>query len=417
MAMPDRDRPGSAAGEIPEGPEGRDGFLDALRAHRATFEAAARRAEEARTLPADVVALLRDLHLFWMKTPRELGGSELDPLEFCDVLEELAYYDASAAWTVMVGNGTTGVVAGWVAGDRLGEVFPAEPTAADLPICAGQFVARGTAVPVDGGYQVTGRWSFCSGIEHADWLVGGCRVAGSRPGAGHAAETGDGRGGGLGQGSGQILVVVPKAQASRHDTWYAAGLQGTGSGDFSLADVFVPAGRAFDWFAMPPVRGGDLFRQARVLFVSNELSPVVVGIARRAIDDMYALASATDRRLSRVYLSERAAFQKEISRAECRLRAMRLLYRDTVAECWAAARTGREPDASFVPRQLAQHTLVVEECTDLVDQIMRYAGGRALALEHPMQRHLRNLIAARQHVYVSDENYEQAAKAKLAEYT
>lgn len=373
------------------------GFLDAVRARRATFEAAARRAEEERTLPADVVDVLRELRLFWLKTPRELGGGEIDPMEFCDVLEELAYYDASAAWTVMVGNGTTGVVAGWVSDDRLAEIFPAGSgaTGADLPICAGQFVPRGTAVPVDGGYAVTGRWSFCSGIEHADWLVGGCRVAG-REGA-------------------QILVVVPKSEATRHDTWYVAGLQGTGSGDFSLHEVFVPGGRAFDWFGTPASRGGDLFKQARALFVSNELSPVVVGVARRAIDDMYALAGATDRRLSGVRVSDRAAFHKDISRAECRLRAMRLLYRDTVEECWTAARTGAEPDATFVPRQLAQHTLVAEECMELVAQIIRYGGGRVLALDHPMQRHLRNLIAARQHVYVSEENYEQAAKARLAQ--
>jgi alkylation response protein AidB-like acyl-CoA dehydrogenase len=377
------------------------GFLDAVRARRTTFEAAARRAEEERTLPADVVEMMRELRLFWLKTPRELGGSELDPLEFCDVLEEIAYYDASAAWTAMVGNGVTGMVAGWVPDEGLREIFPAagegERADARLPICAGQFVARGTAVPVDGGYVVTGRWSFCSGINHADWVVGGSTVAG-----------GDGR---------ELLVVVPKSEATLHDTWYAAGLQGTGSGDFSLTETFVPAGRTFGWGGTPAVRAGDLFRQAPLLFVSNELGPVVVGVARRAVDDMYALASATDRRMSRVHLSERAAFQKDIARAECRLRAMRLLYRDTVAECWAAAGAGGKLSETFVPRQLAQHTLVVEECAALVDQIMRYAGGRALSLDHPMQRHLRNLIAARQHVYVSDENYERAGKARLAEYT
>ncbi|HEX6468767.1 MAG TPA: acyl-CoA dehydrogenase family protein [Streptosporangiaceae bacterium] len=393
-------------------------LIEAVRARRETFEAAVRRAEEERTLPADVVKVLRDLRLFWLKTPRELGGGELDPLDFCDVLEELAYYDASAAWTMMVGNGTTGMVAGWLPDEGLRDIFPTvpgaptaptaagAPTAApiaapagaaadNLPICAGQFVARGTAVPVDGGFTVSGRWSFCSGINHADWVVGGCRVAG-----------GDDR---------QVLVVVPKSEATLHDTWYAAGLQGTGSGDFSLTETFVPATRTFDWAGgAPAVRGGDLFRQLPLLFVSNELGPVVVGVARRAIDDMYALASATDRRGSRVYLSERAAFLKDIARAECRLRAARLLYRDTVAECWSVARAGAEPGAAFVPWQLARHTLVVEECAALVDQIIRYAGGRALALDHPMQRHLRNLVAARQHVYVSDENYEMAGRARLA---
>src|SRR5262249_27596353 len=135
-------------------------LLDAVRARRTSIEAAARRAEEERRLPADIVALLRELRLFWLKTPRELGGSELDPLAFCDVLEEIAYYDASAAWATMIGNGVTGTVAGWLPDEGLREVFPAG--SAEMPICAGQFVARGRAVPVDGGYSVTGRWSFCS---------------------------------------------------------------------------------------------------------------------------------------------------------------------------------------------------------------------------------------------------------------
>jgi alkylation response protein AidB-like acyl-CoA dehydrogenase len=364
-------------------------FLQAVRERRAEFEAAARPAEDERTLPADVVEMMRDLGLFWLKTPRELGGSELDPLDFCDVLEEVAYYDASAAWTMMVGNGTNGTVAGWLPDDGVREVF----TSGELPICAGQFVARGTAAPVDGGYKVTGRWGFSSGINHANWLVGGCKVADS--------ET-------------QILVVVPKAEVTPHDTWYVAGLQGTGSGDYSLTEVFVPTTRTLPW-PSPAVRGGDLFKQAPLLFVSNELGPVVVGVARRAVDDMYALAGATDRRLNRVYVGERSAFHKDIARAEARVRAASLLYRDSVAETWAVAQAGGELSPSFVPRMLAQHTLVVEECADVVVQIIRYGGGRVLALSHPMQRHLRNLLAARQHVYVSEENYELAGKTKLDE--
>lgn len=364
-------------------------FLDAVRERGAAFESAARRAEDERTLPSDVVELMRELRLFWLKTPRELGGSELNPLEFCDVLEEIAYYDASAAWAGMVGNGTTGIVAGWLPEDGLREVF-AGP---DLPVCAGQMVPRGTAVPADGGYTVTGRWGFGSGINHSSWLVGGCKVAGSDE---------------------QVLVVVPKSEVTCHDTWYVAGLQGTGSGDYSMDELFVPAARTFAW-PSPAVRGGDLFKQAPVLFVSNELGSVVVGVARRAIDDMYALAGATGRKPGSAYVGERAAFHKDIARAEARVRATSLLYRDSVAETWSAARTAGEPAPSFVPRMLAQHTLVVEECVDVVVEIIRYGGGRVLALSHPMQRHLRNLLAARQHLYVSEENYELAGRARLDE--
>ncbi|WP_395106442.1 acyl-CoA dehydrogenase family protein [Actinomadura sp. SCN-SB] len=369
----------------------RSRFLEAVRSRRASFEEAAVPAEEARTLPADMVKLMRDLRLFWLKTPRELGGDELDPLEFCEVLEQLAYYDASVAWAAMVGNGTTGTVAGWLPDEGLREVFPG--TGTDLPICAGQFSSRGRAVPVDGGHVVSGRWGFGSGINHADWVVGGCVVEG---GAGA-----------------EILAVVPKGEATLHDTWHVAGLQGTGSYDFSMTEVFVPAGRVIEGLGTPGLRGGDLFRPPPLMFVSNELSPVAVGIARRAIDDMYDLARAATRRTGGVPVGERAAFQKDMGRAEARLRAVQVLYRDAVARVWDAARTESGLDDALVARTFAQHTYVVEECTDLVSRIFRYGGGRVLALSHPMQRHLRNLSAAMQHIYITDENYELAGKAGL----
>ena len=363
-----------------------DEVLAGVRRERAAFEAAARRAEEERTLPADVVELLRGQRLFWLKTPSELGGGELDPAAFCAVLEELAYYDASVAWAAMVGNGTTGVVGAWLPDDGIGEVFAGQ----GLPVCAGQFTPRGRAVPVDGGYLVTGRWSFCSGMNHSEWLAGGCTVEGQ---------------------DGLLAAVVPKSAATVHDTWYAAGLQGTGSGDFSLAEVFVPAARTVDLLQPSAFRGGDLFGLDPLLFVSNELSPVVVGIARRAVDDMVAMAAGTARG-GGVALGERAAFQKSLSRAECRLRAVQLLYRNAVEQTWAAAGAGMSEE--FVTRVRAQHTFVVEECADLVGDIFRYGGGRVLALSHPMQRHLRNLTAAAQHVYVTDENYELAGRARIA---
>jgi alkylation response protein AidB-like acyl-CoA dehydrogenase len=141
----------------------------------------------------------------------------------------------------------------------------------------------------------------------------------------------------------------------------------------------------------------------------------VVGIARRAIDDMYALAGATGRRLNRVYVGERTAFHRDIARRRPGCAPRLLLYRDAVADSWAPARAGEKPGPSFVPRMPARHTLVGEKCADVVVRIIRYGGGRVLALSHPVQRHLRNLLAARQHVYVSEKNHELAGRTKLGE--
>src|SRR5215469_18575293 len=89
-------------------------LVAAIRDRRSEFGAAGDRAEELRTLPPDTVATLRELGLFWLKTPAELGGMPLSPVDFCDVIEELAYADVSTAWAAMIGAGCCGLAAGWL---------------------------------------------------------------------------------------------------------------------------------------------------------------------------------------------------------------------------------------------------------------------------------------------------------------
>ena len=147
----------------------RNALLAAIRSHRAEFEAAGDEAEELRTLPGDAVETLRGMGAFWLKTPADLGGTPLDPVDFCDVIEELAYADSSTAWAAMIGAGCCGLAGGWLAEAGARRVFA--PGRA-LPVVAGQLQPRGTGRTVEGGYVVSGRWSFASGILHASWLIG-----------------------------------------------------------------------------------------------------------------------------------------------------------------------------------------------------------------------------------------------------
>ncbi len=369
--------------------DGAAGLLAAVRAHRAEFESAGLRAEELRTLPPDTVATLRDLGLFWLKTPAELGGTPLGPVEFCDVIEELAFIDTSTAWATMIGNGCAGMAGGWLPDAGARRVFaPGRP----LPLVAGQPQPRGTARPVDGGYLVTGWFSFSSGIVHAGWLIGGFPAP-------DAPEL-------------PMCFVAPKDDAEVIDTWHVAGLQGTGSLDYRMTDVFVPAEMTYVRTG-PAARGGPLFRQEGHLFVDNEVPPLAVGLARRAIADMAELAGQTARFPGGSTLSERAVFHKELGRAQVRVRAARAVHREAIEAAWAATLAGDGITDALLTDVAAASVYTVETCAEVVADLFRYGGGRALSLASPLQRHLRDALAARQHVSVSEVHYEAAGRELL----
>jgi indole-3-acetate monooxygenase len=392
----------------------RDELITGIRASRERLESAGDRAEELRTLPHDAVGTLRSLGLFWLKTPAELGGTPLPPVEFCDVIEELAYVDTSTAWAAMIGAGCNGLAGGWLPEAGAQRIFGLGEAGAARPVIAGQLAPRGTGHPVAGGYLVTGRWGFSSGIVHADWLIGAFKPNGADSGAAGengAAETGFGR---------MVVFLVPKTQAEVIDNWHVAGLQGTGSLDFSVDGIFVPEELTYD-LGIPAVRGGDLFRLGMPAFVSNEVPPLTIGLARRALDDMTDLATHTARFPGGPTVSERAVFHKELGRAETRIRAARAVHREAMAAAWESAVTGTVPGEELQLAVTTASVYAVETCAEVVSDLFRYGGGRVLALANPMQRHLRNVLAARQHLALSEENYEiagryllQSAKARRA---
>ena len=399
----------------------RDELLADIRSHREQFESAGDRAEELRTLPHDAVATLRELGLFWLKTPAELGGTPLPPVEFSEVIEELAYIDTSTAWAAMIGAGCNGLAGGWLPAAGARRIFgdsadaaPAGTRGNRLPVLAGQLAPRGTGTPVTGGYLVHGRWGFSSGIVHADWLIGAFKserapAAGGGGAAGGAGAEDEAASTGIGA---MIVFAIPKAEAEVIDNWHVAGLQGTGSLDFSVDGIFVPAELTYE-LGSPAVRGGDLFRLGMPAFVSNEVPPLAIGLARRAIDDVTELAAHTARFPGGPTVSERAVFHHALGRAEVRVRAARAVHREAMAVAFASAVADGAPSEE---QQLAVTTAsvhAVETCADVVSELFKFGGGRALALTNPMQRHLRNVLAARQHVALSEENYEAAGRYLL----
>src|SRR5688572_29694905 len=141
--------------------------LQRVRDLRAQIRACATEITSKRTLPDDIVQALRDAGAFRMPMPTAWGGPELPILEQIEVIEEASYANGSVGWCVMIGC-DTGYYSAFLDDSVAREAFPSLDG-----VTAGLAQPATSAVKVDGGYRVSGRWRFGSGINHADHVVGG----------------------------------------------------------------------------------------------------------------------------------------------------------------------------------------------------------------------------------------------------
>jgi alkylation response protein AidB-like acyl-CoA dehydrogenase len=367
-------------------------LLDAVERVRPTVAAGADEAERLRTLPPATVAALRDTGLLGLKLPAVLGGAEADPVTQIDVIEALTAVDASAGWCLMVGA-TTGALPAVFLGDEAVRTMFADGR---MPLAAGCYMPTGHAVAEPGGFRVTGRWAFASGIRHAAWVSGTAWVV--RDGA----RTDERR-----------VFVVRTGEVEIHDTWHVAGLRGTGSCDFSVKDLFVPEAFTWDIERAQPRRGGPLYRLGLPAFVTNEHAAFALGVARRALDVVSALAATKSRGLRPSPLAGRATFQRFVGEAALRLRAARALAQELNEAAWTTVAVGDHLTAHQHAELRSAAVLATEVALDVTAHAFRYAGGGALYDASVLQQCLRDLSAGAQHFMVSDSAYEALGQLRL----
>ena len=368
-------------------------LIDAARRLAPAARAAAAESEAERGLPAPLVRAMREAGVFRMTMPRAWGGPEADPLTQLRVVEALSAADASAGWCAMIGSDG----GYWTAflDDAVGrELYP------DLDAyTASSLEPGGRAVAVDGGYRVSGRWRYGSGCRHATWMVVTCVVpAGEAPGP--AAPGGPAR----------RMCFLPAAACAIIDTWTTTGLRGSGSHDYTVADVFVPAERTFRPFAAPVKRAGPLYA-LRVMFLANAAG-VPLGVARGAVDALVELA-ATKPTPGGGVLRDDALVQAAVARAEALLGSARGYVFDAVGAVWDALRAGGAPSPGQRARFHLARAFAAQTCVEAVDLAYRTAGGTALFAPHPLDRALRDIHTLSQHVMFSAQAQQQAGRALL----
>jgi indole-3-acetate monooxygenase len=351
--------------------------------------------EHGRQMPRDLIDALRKTGLFRATVPRALGGDEVSPTEIMRTIETIATADGSAGWCAMVGTGNN-VIAGYMREDGAREVFadPSSPT-------AGIAAPAGTAVLASGGVRVLGRWPFASGITHADWVWAGCIV------------TAEGRPQMTPHGPDILHVCIPVSDVEIHDTWHVSGLCGTGSHDFSAADVFVPEQRTFRLLDPAGHRPEPLFQVPPLSLFVFQLVSVSLGIARGALDELTELAQAKVPSLYTAVLADKAVAQVELARAEAALAGARAFLYDAVEDMWQTICNGDQP----TPRQVALGRMACNQAVETAATVTRtasaLAGGSSIYNTSALQRHARDAEAVTHHFAVAPHAWEEAGRVLM----
>ena len=285
--------------------------------------------DRAGRLSQPVVDALHREGLFGIWVPRSVrGGLELDVLSTLQVIENMAYGDPSAGWVLMAAMLAIGTGAAYLESDAVAELFGGDR----LPVIAGQGTRPGTAVPVAGGFRLSGSWSFASGIKHATHI--------------HTL--------GLIQGTNEPRIfVLPVGKATLIDNWDVLGLRATGSIDYTIDDVFVPEGYTHFAVTETPKRGGNLYRLGIIGLAALVHSAWAAGVGRRLLDELAAKVKAGVGRSGTQASSE--TFHEQYAKAEAAYRAARALVLRGLEQREGHARPRRRADDATADADSARH--------------------------------------------------------------
>jgi alkylation response protein AidB-like acyl-CoA dehydrogenase len=319
-----------------------------------------------------VVDALHENGIFGMWVPRELGGSELDPISSLQVIDQLVYGDASTGWVTMAAALAIGTGGAYLGQQAVDEIFGGER----FPVIAGQGTRPGTAVPADGGHLLSGSWSFASGIKHSGFI--------------HTL--------GVVEGTGEPRIfVLPVEQATLIDNWDVMGLRATGSIDYTIDSVFVP--EHFSHFAVTesPERG-NLYRLGIINIAGICHSGWALGMGRRALAELRAMIQAKAGRPGQI--AENPSFQEKLAHFEGLYRAARALIFETWTDVTRTIEAG-EPLSVEQNTNIRLGTIHVTYAAHEVVKFVYASSGTTGLRAGTIQRHFRDMHAGTQHVIPS----------------
>jgi alkylation response protein AidB-like acyl-CoA dehydrogenase len=360
-------------------------LVDSARGLRALLDEHADWNDHNGRLSETVVDALHKGGLFGMWVPRELGGSELDPMTSLKVIGELAYADAAVGWVVMATSVSIGTAGAYLGDEATEQIFGG----GRLPVIAGQGSRPGTAVPTDGGHVLSGSWSFGSGLLHAGYV--------------HSL--------GIVEGTDEPRIfVIPVEQATLIHNWDVMGLRATGSVDYTIDGVFVP--EQFSHVAMigSSRRGGNFYKLGLANIAGLGHTGWALGIGRRMLDELRALVQSKAGRAGAQ--AENPSFLEAYGQAEGNFRAARALVFEIWGDVTATLESGQSVPVDL-DTAIRLGTIHVTRAAQEVSRFVYAASGTTGLRAGTIQRYFRDMHAGSQHVIPSQAVLEKVGR-KLA---
>lgn len=336
-----------------------------------------------RELTPEVVEALVGQDMLRLLLPKSLGGQEIHLLEFCKTTEALAWADASVGWFINQSNVSSATSAAAMPHEAALAVFGH----AREGLAWGAKHNKSTALRVEGGYRLSGTWSFASGGRHTRWL--GAHSAVQNPdGAPHLR---------YGRPDDRSFVFL-RNDAKIIDDWQVLGLRGTGSDSYTVENLFVPDERAPARDAPEERReSGPIYTIMSTLLYATGFCGVTLGIARRLLESYVELARGKHSRSSSNAMAVNNAVQREIGLLEARLSAARAFLHEAVCQAYDAAAAGKL-DVDLRMRLRLATTHGMNEATDVAIASYRAAGTTAILSSMPFERRFRDAMSASQHL-------------------
>ncbi|MGO4615376.1 3-hydroxy-9,10-secoandrosta-1,3,5(10)-triene-9,17-dione monooxygenase oxygenase subunit [Nocardia sp. 2YAB30] len=331
--------------------------------------------ERQRRLPEHTIRELTDAGVFRMLQPRRFGGDESSPVEFFEVIRAIAAACPSTGWVASV-FGTHAWQLALFPLEAQHDVWSDNPDA----LVSTSYVPAGTLTPVDGGFELSGRWGFSSGCDHADWVM----VGASAPGVDGAPGV-------------HLTLLVPRGDYRIDDVWHAVGLSGTGSHDIVIDKAFVPVHRTHDAELHNAELGGvpadvnALYRLPFTSILPSGVAAPVIGAAQGAyeayLERMRERATATD-----------PFTHVHIARAASEIDAAILQMDRNLSEELRYAEAGEDIPIELRLRARRDQVRGTERAVEAIELLFRISGGRGARTPNVVERHWRDAHAGSLHL-------------------